>query len=92
MKLFNQLSGIEIRVDDNLGKLHIILLKLLVDGEKNNIVISTIAFSITSFEFLIDNFKKIFKNLDCLENKNMIILECSLNNAEDIQYLEQYFE
>lgn len=91
IKLFNQLTGIEIRVDDTLGKLHIILLKLLINGEQNNIIISTIGFHIISFEFLINNFKKIFNNLNGLANKNIIIVECNLNNQEDIKYLEEYF-
>lgn len=90
IKLFNQLTGVEIRTNDTLGKLHIILLKLLIDGEKDNIVISSIAFHMVSFEFLIDNFKKIFQNLDGLENKNIIILECNLNNPEDIKNMDQY--
>ncbi|NIF03887.1 hypothetical protein F3J23_00370 [Chryseobacterium sp. Tr-659] len=91
IKLFNQLTDIEIRVDDTLGKLHIVLLKLLINGKQNNIVISTIGFHMISFEFLINNFKKIFNNLNGLENKNLIIVECNINNQEDIKYLEEYF-
>jgi len=90
--LFNQLTGIEIRVDDTLGKLHIILLKLLMDGKKDNIVISNVGFHMIAFEFLIDNLKKIFENLKELVNKNIIIVECNLNNPEDIKHLGQYFE
>lgn len=90
--LFFQLTGIEIRLDDVLGKLHIILLKLLIDGEKDNIVISNIGFHMQSFEFLIDNLKKIFESLNGLINKKIIIVECNLNSFEDIRYLEQYFE
>lgn len=92
INLFNQLTGIEIRVDDTLGKLHIILLKLLIDGKKDNIVISSVGFHMIAFDFLIDNLKKIFKNLNELVDKNVIIVECNLNNSEDIKYLEQYFE
>lgn len=92
IKLLNQLTNIEIRVDDTLGKLHIILLKLLIDGGKDNIVISNIGFHIKSFDFLIENFKKIFENLNNLENKSIIIVECNLNNPEEAKYLEQYFE
>ena len=92
INLFNQLTGIEIRVDDTLGKLHIILLKLLIDGKKDNIVISNVGFHMISFEFLIDNLKKIFQHLNELVNKNVIIVECNLNNPEDIKYLEQYFK
>lgn len=91
IKLFNQLTDVEIRVDDTLGKLHIILLKLLMNGEQNNIVISTIGFHIISFDFLISNLKKIFNNLNSLTNKNIIIVECNLNNQEDIMYLDEYF-
>lgn len=89
--LFKQLTGVEIRVDDTLGKLHIILLKLLIDGERDNIVVSSIGFHIKSFDFLIDNLKKIFENINGLVNKNVIIVECNLNNPDDIKYLEQYF-
>ncbi|KYH07061.1 hypothetical protein A1704_21655 [Chryseobacterium cucumeris] len=91
IKLFNQLTGVEIRVDDTLGKLHIILLQLLLNGKQDNIVISTIGFHIISFEFLINNFTKIFNNLNGLANKNIIIVECNINNQEDIEYLEKYF-
>jgi len=90
--LFKQLTGVEIRVDDTLGKLNIILLKLLIDGTKNNIVISNIGFHIVSFEFLIDNLNKILENLNGLKDKNIIIVECNLNDLEDAKSLEQYFE
>lgn len=92
IKLFNQLTGVDIRVDDTLGKLHIILLKLLIDGKKDNIVVSNIGFHMMSFEFLIDNLKKIFENLNGLVNKKVIIVECNLNNNEDTKYIEQYFD
>ncbi len=91
IKLFNQLTDIEIRIDDTLGKLSIILLKLLIVEKKDNIVVSNIGFSVSSFEFLISNIKKIFQNLKGLNNKNIIILDCNLNNDEDIKYLNQYF-
>lgn len=91
ISLFKQLTGIEIRLDDTLGKLHIVLLKLILDGKRDNIVISSIGFHMTSFEFLIDNFKTIFENLDELVNKKIIILECNLNDLEDAKLLEQYF-
>lgn len=92
IKLFNQLTGVDIRVDDTLGKLHIILLKLLIDGKKDNIVVSNIGFHMMSFEFFIDNLKKIFENLNGLVNKKVIIVECNLNNNEDTKYIEQYFD
>ncbi|MEI3790170.1 MULTISPECIES: hypothetical protein [unclassified Chryseobacterium] len=92
MKLFNQLTGIEIRVDDNLGKLNIILLKLLMDGEKDNIIISNIGFHMVSFDFLISNLEKIFENLDGLSNKNIIIVECNLDNTEEAKFIDQYFD
>jgi len=90
--LFKQLTGIEIRVDDTLGKLNIILLKLLIDGTKNNIVISNIGFHKVSFEFLIGNLNKILENLNGLMDKNIIIVECNLNDLDDAKSLEQYFE
>lgn len=90
--LFKQLTDVEIRVNDTLGKLNIILLKLLIDGTKNNIVISNIGFHIVSFEFLIDNLNKILENLNGLKDKNIIIVECNLNDLEDAKSLEQYFE
>lgn len=68
---FFHLTNNIIRIDDLLGKLHIILLKILVDGEKN-LVINSIGLSENSIEFLIDNLKKILDNFD---NKNLIIIE-----------------
>lgn len=91
IKLFYQLTSIEIRVDDTLGKLHIILLKLLIDGEKNKIIISDIGFIKNSFTFLVDNFRKIFENLNNLKDKSVIIVECNLDIPENIKYLENYF-
>ncbi|WP_066440683.1 hypothetical protein [Chryseobacterium sp. CCH4-E10] len=91
IKLFNQLTDIEIRIDDTLGKLSIILLKLLMIEKRDNIVVSNIGFSVSSFEFLIANMKKIFQNLKGLNNRNIIILDCNLTNKEDIKYLNQYF-
>jgi hypothetical protein len=92
ISLFKQLTGIEIRLDDILGKLHIVLLKLILEGKKDNIVISSIGFHMASFEFLIDNFKTIFENLCELVNKKIIIVECNLNDLEDAKSIEQYFE
>jgi len=90
--LFKQLTGVEIRVDDTLGKLNIILLKLLIDGTKNNIVVSNIGFHIMSFEFLISNLKKILENLNGLMDKNIIIVECDLNDLKNVEYLGEYFK
>ncbi|SHM01832.1 hypothetical protein [Chryseobacterium polytrichastri] len=92
IQLFNQLTNIEIRVDDMLGKLNIILLKLIIDGKKNNIVVSNIGFHMKSFEFLIDNIKKIFENYIDLANKHVIIVECNLNNQEDNEHINTYFD
>lgn len=91
-KLFNELTGIEIRADDILGKLNIILLKLLIDGEKNNIVVSTIGFHIKSFDFLIDNLKKIFESLNDLVDKHIIIVECNFSNQDDNELIDSYFD
>lgn len=68
---FFHLTNNNIRIDDLLGKLHIILLKILVDGEKN-LVINSIGLSDNSIEFLIDNLRKILDNFD---NRNLIIIE-----------------
>jgi len=89
--LFKQLTNIEIRVDDMLGKLHIILLKLLRDAKKDYIVISTIGFNIKSFQFLIDNFNKIFKNSNYLNNKHIIIVECNFNDENSYKEIDKYF-
>lgn len=89
--LFEKITDIKIRVDDTLGKLHIVLLKLIIDGKEDNIVISNIGFHIKSFDFLIDNLKKIFENLEGVINKKIIIVECNLNDSEDAESIEQYF-
>ncbi|MFP7655378.1 hypothetical protein [Chryseobacterium proteolyticum] len=73
---FFHLTNTNIRIDDLLGKLHVILLKILVDGEKN-LIINSIGLSENSIEFLIDNMKKI---LDNFENKNLIVIE---NNSHE---------
>lgn len=72
-----------------MGRLNIILLKILIDGQKDNILISSIGFNIISFEFLIDNFIKIFRNH--FDNKRIIILDCNLNDDDDVKNIEQYF-
>lgn len=92
ISIFFELTGIDIRVEDMLGKLHVVLLKILVDGTMNNIVISNIAFLPSSFAFLMDNLKKIFDNLKNLENKKVIIVDCDLNDPESVKYLDEYFE
>lgn len=89
--LFEKITDIKIRVDDTLGKLHIVLLKLIIDGKKDNIVVSNIGFHIKSFDFLIDNLKKIFENLEGVINKKIIIIECNLNDSEDAESIEHYF-
>ncbi|MEJ5104368.1 hypothetical protein [Chryseobacterium sp. MYb328] len=68
---FFHLTNTNIRIDDLLGKLHVVLLKILVDGEKN-LIINSIGLSENSIEFLIDNMRKILDNFD---NKNLIIIE-----------------
>lgn len=92
INLFSELTGIDIRVEDILGRLHIVLLKTLVDGTMNNIVISNIAFLPSSFAFLMDNLKKIFDNLRNLDNKKVIIVDCDLNDPESVRYLDEYFK
>jgi len=73
---FFHLTDTNMRIDDLLGKLHIILLKILFDGERN-LVINSIGLSENSIEFLIDNLRKILNNFD---NRNMIIIE---NNSHE---------
>lgn len=92
IKLFYKLTNIEIRTDDTLGKLHLILLELLINREENTVFISDIGFPKSSYDFLIDNLKKIFDNLDNLKNKKIVIVECHLNDPENLKYLEEYFQ
>ncbi|WP_295231454.1 hypothetical protein [uncultured Chryseobacterium sp.] len=68
---FLHLTNTNIRIDDLLGNLHVVILKILVNGEKN-LVINTIGLSENSIEFLTDNLKKILDNFD---NRNLIIVE-----------------
>ncbi|MBP1167401.1 MULTISPECIES: hypothetical protein [unclassified Chryseobacterium] len=91
IRLFNQLTNIELRTDDILGKLHIDILKILVDQKKDTIIITNIGFPSESISFLIDNFNKVFSNLNTLKNKKVIIVECELNNPENDKYFEEYF-
>ncbi|RQO42318.1 hypothetical protein DBR39_00125 [Chryseobacterium sp. KBW03] len=79
---FFHLTNTNVRIDDLLGKLHLILLKILVDGERN-LVINSIGFSENSIEFLTDNMIKI---LDYFDNKNLIIIENSSHEPFKFNY------
>lgn len=70
IKLFYQITDVDIRVEDLTGKIHLVLLKILIDGEKNTIVLNDVGISKDSREFLIDSFNKILNNF---ANKNIII-------------------
>jgi hypothetical protein len=85
IKLFYELTNIEIRGDDLVGKIHLILLKILGDEETNNILINNIGLSKDSYAFLVDNLNKILKNYD---NKNVIIVENTFSKP-DFKYLKK---
>ncbi|WP_426279167.1 hypothetical protein ACN9MN_08070 [Chryseobacterium sp. S-02] len=85
VKLFYQLTNIEIMIDDFVGKIHLVLLKILMDGEKNNIIVSNVGLSNNSYTFWIENLSKLFNNFD---NKNLIILE-NIFNTPDFKYTEK---
>jgi hypothetical protein len=62
-----------------------------MDGEKDTIIIGNSGFPLKSITFLIENFNKIFENIDTLKDKKVIIVKCELNNPENNKYLEEYF-
>ncbi|WP_185290882.1 hypothetical protein [Chryseobacterium lactis] len=70
IQLFFQLTNIDIRVNDLLGQLHIIVLKILLDDEKDNIIINSLGLTDDSIIFFKSNFEKVLKNF---KNKNLII-------------------
>lgn len=72
IKFFYQITDVDIRVEDLTVKIHLVLLKILIDGEKNTIVLNDVGISKDSREFLIDSFNKILNNF---ANKNIIIIE-----------------
>lgn len=74
------LTNTNIRVDDLLGKLYIIILKILVNGEKN-LIINSIGLSESSIEFLIKNLWEILDNFDTM---NIIIVES--NSQEPLKF------
>lgn len=76
---FNQLTNVNIRVEDLVGKLHLVILKLLIDEDKSqnprDIIINSIGLSLNSIQFLIDNLNIIkgsfkVRNIYILENKS----------------------
>ncbi|MDH6254457.1 hypothetical protein M2347_004184 [Chryseobacterium sp. H1D6B] len=86
INFFYQLTSINIRTEDLLGKLHLILLQILIDEQEkqsNIIIINSIGFSQDSLQFLINNLNKI---LNHFENKNIYILENSSNEGMIFNY------
>ncbi|QBJ88078.1 hypothetical protein DDI74_18315 [Chryseobacterium gleum] len=83
IQLFFQLTSINIRIDDLLGKLHIIVLKILLDGKKDNIIINSLGFSNDSIIFLKSNFEKILQNF---KNKNLIIYKFEVKEPSNFVY------
>ena len=76
IELFNQLTNLEIRVEDLLGKLHLVILKILINEDENpspnDIIINSIGLSKNSILFLIDNLNKIISRF---KNRNIYILD-----------------
>lgn len=79
---FLHLTNTNIRIDDLLGKLHVIILKILVNGEKN-LIINSIGLSENLIEFLTDNLRKILDNFDTI---NLIIVENSSQEPLKFNY------
>ncbi|WP_330744415.1 hypothetical protein [Chryseobacterium sp. CP-77] len=83
IQLFFQLTSINIRIDDLLGKLHIIVLKILLDGKKDKIIINSLGLSNDSIIFLKSNFEKILQNF---KNKNLTIYKFEVKEPSNFVY------
>lgn len=63
--------GIDLRTTDLLGKLHVVILKILLDKEvKQVLVINDVGFTLSSIDFLQHNFSKLIARF---ENKSIFI-------------------
>ena len=70
ISVFNNIV-IDLRLDDLLGKLHIVILKFLIDKQKKQIlIINDIGFTPISIDFLKLNFSNLINKF---ENKSIII-------------------
>lgn len=87
IELFNQLTNLDIRVDDLLGKLHLVILNILVNEDEkpshDDIIINSIGFSQNSIQFLIDNLNTIITRF---KNRNIYILENISNGGVTFSY------
>ncbi|WP_395062154.1 hypothetical protein [Flavobacterium sp.] len=64
--------GIHLRLDDLLGKLHIVILKFLIDNKNDEIlIVNDVGFTSKSIVFLSDNVNLLLKNFN---NKSVIII------------------
>lgn len=71
-EIFKSLE-INLRLDDLLGKLHIVLVKILLDDEKRQIlIIDDVGFTSISIKFLQLNFSNLISNF---KNKAIIVLD-----------------
>lgn len=70
LRIFFVKQGVNLRLDDLLGKLHIVILKILMENNsKQIIIISDVGFTNTSIDFLLANFK-LFQNK--FKNKSVV--------------------
>ncbi|HHM0730642.1 TPA: hypothetical protein ACRFJD_003698, partial [Elizabethkingia anophelis] len=79
IQYFFQLTNINIRVNDLLGKLSITILKALIDGENQDIIINSIGLSENSISFLTEHLKKILNNF---KDKNIFIVKNNQNTID----------
>ncbi|WP_310379395.1 hypothetical protein [Flavobacterium sp.] len=72
VNIFRSLD-IDLRLDDLLGKLHLVLLKILIDEQKKQIlIIDDVGFTSASINFLQLNFSNLMPKF---ENKSIIVLD-----------------
>lgn len=87
IEFFFKLTSIDIRIEDLLGKLHLVILQILIDGDKNStqndVIVNNIGLSYNSTQFLIDNLNKIIKHF---KNRNIYILENYANETITFSY------
>ena len=70
--------NINLRLDDLLGKLHIVLLKILIDEQKKQIlIVDDVGFTPASINFLQINFSHLMHKF---ENKSIIVLDKGNND------------